>query len=154
MSIENLAEAEDFLKEMFPIVPEWKIRAVVFGLMAKKPLQPYWQGGIVGKSTAYKAKRLFDDGKLKEYVQFLSATSEIEIEQQAVQLLASANQKPLDPIQQEAWEQCRVGNHEWMKDYKYKGQAFKEKFWFETNGNSMMGRTELTCWFCGQVTMR
>ncbi len=160
MSIGNLSEAQYFMKNWFRDLDESKIRTVVVGLMAGKPLIRYWkkppgqQRGLMSKRSATKIRKLYDQGELKEYVDFLSATSEIEIEQQATQLLASAKQKPQTPLQQEVWEKCSIGDHEWMRDSKYEGQAFTRKFWFETNGSSMLGRTKLTCWFCHHVDMR
>ena len=60
----------------------------------------------------------------------------------------SLEKRPTTPIQREAWELCRRGDHGWMVPHtKFDGVAFEAGAWVE--GNTVYEARR--CYFCGET---
>jgi hypothetical protein len=60
--------------------------------------------------------------------------------------------KPTSPIQAEAYALCIRGDHTWMRDVRFKDQAYQEEHTSEISDRQSIVMSYIrTCYFCGHI---
>jgi hypothetical protein len=62
--------------------------------------------------------------------------------------------KPIGPLQEEAYRLCQSGDHSWMTEERFLGQACTAQVESEMVKNKLKQQIRYTCYFCGQTLTR
>ena len=66
----------------------------------------------------------------------------------------SARARPVGPLQEEAYRLCQKGDHSWLTDERFIGQACTSVTSSEIKNNIVWMSTAFKCYFCGHKEVR
>jgi hypothetical protein len=73
---------------------------------------------------------------------------------EANHICTSASPRRMGPLQEEAYRLCQKGDHSWLTDERFLGQACTSKTSSKIKNNMVQMSTTFKCYFCGHKEVR